>query len=303
MVLAALGTLPDASAQVEVHIAFKRQLYLIYEPIICTVTIVNRTGRELTLQDTPENRWFSFQIETPDGRPIPPVDPNYANSAVQVGSGQTLRRSVNLTPLFPLREFGTYRVRSTIYAADLERFFSSPTLNIEITEGRTLWQQVVGVPPSDTMEGKSRKITMLAHRLPQTSMLYIRIQDDDRGVVYCTHQLGRFIAFGNPDVELDANNQVHVLQNVAPKSFVYSHVGLNGEVIKRQSYQDVTGRPILVKTGDGTVTVQGGTPFDPNAPSPTESLPALHDRPVPLPTPEQKLPSGEDPRPSNLLSR
>lgn len=289
-------------AQVEVQIEFRRNLYLIYEPIICTVSITNHLGRELSLADTSAQRWFSFQIERAGGNPLPPVNAAYANQPVQIGSGQTLRRAINLTPLYPLSEFGTYRVRATVYVPELKRFFSSPSLNIDITEGRLLWQQSVGIPEGAGISGTSRKISVLAHRLPRTSMLYIRIEDREAGIIYCTHQLGRFMAFGEEDIELDALNRVHVLQNVAPKAFFYSLIGLNGEVIERAAYQDQGTRPRLVKQPDGGVKVVGGTVYDPNAPQPAEALPGLSDRPVPLPTPAKK-PTPEDKRPENLLSR
>lgn len=291
----------QASAQVDVNISFRRSLYLKYEPLICTVSITNRSGRELTLSDTEKEKWFGFQITTLDRRPLPPINPDYSNETVQIGSGQTLKRQVNLAPLYPLSEFGTYRVQATVYLADLKRFFSSPNLNVEITEGRMLWQETVGVPEG-VSGGATRQITLLAHRLPASTMLYIRIQDTDAGVVYCTHQLGRFIGFNNSDVQLDKVNHIHVIQNIAPKAFLYSEIGLNGEVLQRQAYQEQKERPFLARTGDGVVSVVGGLAYDANAPAPEKQLPKISDRPVPLPTPTGKA-TPEDKRPENLLSQ
>ncbi len=296
-----LMAVSHASAQVDVNISFRRSLYLKYEPIICTVSITNRSGRELTLSDTEKEKWFGFQITTIDGRPLPPVNGDYRNEPVQIGSGQTLKRQVNLAPLYPLSEFGTYRVQAVVYLPDLKRFFSSPNLNVEITEGRLLWQETVGVP-AGVPGGPTRTIALLAHRLPASTMLYIRIQDKDAGLVYCTHQLGRFIGFNNRDVQLDKLNHVHVIQNIAPKAFLYSEIGLNGEVLKRQAYQEQKDRPFLARNGDGEVTVVGGLEYDPNAPSQEKQLPKISDRPVPLPTPSKKPPA-EDKRPENLLSQ
>lgn len=296
LVLFLLGA-AASHAQVDVQIEFRRTLYLVYEPIICTVTIINRSGKELTLEDTPTKRWFGFEI-TRNGNPVPPINPSYTNQPVQIGNGQALKRSINLTPLYPLNEFGAYRISAAIFVAELNRFFSSQPLGIEITEGRLLWQETVGVPDGPG----SRTISVLAHRLPQTSMLYVRIEDKDSGIIYCTHQLGRFVAFGRADIELDALNRVHILQNVAPKAFVYSIIGLNGEVLERQAYQDQGTRPVLSKQPDGSLKVAGGTPYDPKAPQPKEKMPSLSDRPVPLPTPEEEGKS-EEIQTENLLSR
>ncbi len=290
-----------AHAQVKVDISFKRTLYMIYEPIICTVQIENLSGRMLDLSDTATDKWFGFQIETADGRPVPATNAEYRNEPVQVPAGQKLIRNINITPLYPLGEFGTYRVQASVFSSQLKKYFSSPKLNIEVTEGRLLWQQTVGVPPG-AGTGESRTISILAHRLPRTSMLYLRMEDKDGGVVYCTTQLGRFVAFSNTDVQLDGTNHLHIIQNTAPRAFLYSHFDLNGKVVHQQAYQLEKTRPYLARSPDNAIIVVGGTPYDPNAVPEERKLPKMSDRPVPLPTPEGKA-TPEDKRPENLLSR
>jgi len=300
-VLLFLTLVASSRAQVQVDVAFKRSLYMLYEPLICAVTITNLSGGTLSLADTPREKWFGFQIETVDGRPLPPIDPNYRNQPVEIEPGQRLKRLINLTPLYPLSEFGTYRVRAAIYSAQIGRYFVSPQLNVEITEGRQLWQQTVGVPGS-AGEGRTRTFSVLAHRLSRTTMLYLRVEDKAAGIIYCTTQLGRYITFGSPDIEIDEGNQIHILQNTAPKAFLYSHFDVNGKVIKQQAYQVYDSRPYLVRKPDASVIVVGGAPYDPKATPPEQQLPKLSDRPVPLPTPQIKA-SPEDKRPENLLSR
>ena len=291
----------SANAQVQVDVALKRSLYMVYEPLICNVTITNLSGGTLTLEDTPREKWFGFQIETVDGRPLPPINPSYHNQPVEIEPGQRLARSINITPLYPLSEFGTYRVRAAVYVSQLGRYFVSPQLNVEITEGRRLWQLTVGVPEG-VGEGRTRTFTVLAHRLPRTTMLYLRVEDKEAGIIYCTSQLGRFITFASPDIEVDGANQIHILQNTAPKAFLYSHFDVNGKVIKQEAYQSYDSKPYLVRKPDASVAVVGGVPYDPKATPPEQQLPKLSDRPVPLPTPQIKA-KPEEKRPENLLSR
>jgi len=253
----------SAHAQIQVDIALKRNLYIIYEPILATVTITNLTGGELSLADSGQNKWFGLQLETMDGRPIPPVGGDYTNAPLELGPQQKISRTVNLTPLFPISEFGGYRARATVFTQQGNRF---------------------------------------SHRLPQSTQLYLRIEDTQAGKIYCTHQLGRFLTFGDPNVMLDRQNQVHVLQNSAPKTFIYSKIGLNGEVLERKSFNEFSTRPALRRGSDGSVLVVGGQAYDPTAPPPEQSLPSLHDRPVDLPGAKQK-PGQDDKRPENLLSR
>ncbi|MBE2181277.1 MAG: hypothetical protein IAE97_12490 [Chthoniobacterales bacterium] len=278
------ATAERCSAQVRVDISFKRKLYVLYEPLIATVTINNLSGRPLLLEDAEHHRWFGFTIEAADGRLIPPINPDYSLAPAAVGPGEKLSRAVNLTPLFPLDEFGLYRVKATVYAPSFDRYFSSPPLAVEITEGRPIWQEVVGVP-GDSGRPELRTITLLSHKLSRSTRLYVRIEDKERGKIYATHQLGPFLTFGTPEVMLDARNEIHILQNSAPKQFLYTHLGLQGEVLGQQAYREAGSRPTLSKQSGGVITVVGGQAFVPGEEEAAAEAQAdkLGDRPVPLP--------------------
>lgn len=275
------------SAQVVVDLSLKRNLYIAYEPLLATIRITNLSGNRHLLADVEGKKWFGFQIETMDGRPIPPTDPNYEIDPIQLGSGESISRTINLTQLYPMSDFGSYRIRATVYSAELSNYFSSPPLTVEITEGRLMWQQTVGVPGMEGVIGSSRTVSLLSHRLTERTDLYLRIEDKSSGIVYCTHRLGDFIAYGKPEIMLDPSNTIHVLQNNIPREFIYSKIGLNGKILERISYNALKDRrPQLVKLQDGTITVSGGIVFDPHA-TPTPGLiNKLSERPVALPTPE-----------------
>ncbi len=279
-----LGALAgEACAQVRVDISFKRKLYVLYEPIIATVTINNLSGQPLLLDNAGQSRWFGFNIETSDGRLVPPINPDYELAPAAVGPGEKLSRAVNLTPLFPLRDYGLYRVKATVYVPAFGRYFSSPPLGVEITEGRQIWQEVVGVPGADGRP-ELRTISLLSHKFSRSTRLYVRIEDRERGKVFATHQLGPFLTFGRPQVLLDARNEIHILQNSSPKQFIYTHLGLQGEVLAQSSYREVGSRPLLAKQAGGSVAVVGGKVYTPGEDEQAEAAAdKLGDRPVPLP--------------------
>lgn len=299
--LALFGFIHSGSAQLQVDIKLKRTLYISYEPILINVSLTNLTGSPLSLSDADGNHWFGFQIETLDGRPIAPRSLNYTNEPLVLEPGQKLNRTVNLTPLFPIGEFGGYRIRAAIYAATLKRFFNSPPLNIEITDGKPVFQKTVGVPEGMPGAGETRNITVLTHRLPNSTQLYVRIENAKGGTVFCTHRLGRLVSYGTPEILLDKGNQIHVLQNVAPKAFLYSHIGLNGEVLDRKTYSQIVKRPILREGPDGTIQVIGAQEIDPAAEAAKPPVPSLSDRPVPLPDTSTDTPADEQ-RPKHILA-
>jgi len=290
-------------SQILVDLSIKRVLYLAYEPLLATVRISNLSGNPLLLADVEGKKWFGFQVDTLDGRPIPPSNPDYEIEPIKVGPGESITRTINLVQLYPLADFGSYRIRASVYSAELSNYFSSPALTIEITEGRLLWQQTVGVPARDGIRGGSRTISLLSHRLTERTDLYLRIEDKEAGIVYCTHRLGDYISYGKPDIMLDASNTIHVLQNNIPHEFIYTKVGLDGKILDQLSYTAPKSRPQLKRFEDGTISVVGGALFDPKATPTPGIIPNLSDRPVPLPTPEQPNPTPKkgDKKKSNPL--
>jgi len=288
-------------AQLQVDIKLKRTLYISYEPILITVSLTNLTGNPLPLRDADGNHWFGFQVETLDGRPIAPRSSNYDNEPLVLDAGQKLTRTVNLTPLFPIGEFGGYRIRAAIYAETLKRSFDSPSLNIEITDGRPVFEKTLGIPEGMQGAGETRNVTVLTHRLPNSTQLYIRIENAKGGTVFCTHRLGRLVSYGTPEILVDDKNQIHILQNVAPKVFLYSHIGLNGEVVARKTYNQIVKRPILHAGEDGKMQVIGAREIDPSAKAAAPPVPSLSDRPVPLPDSATDSPPDEK-RPEPILA-
>jgi len=268
-------------AQVLVDLSLKRTLYIAYEPLLATVRITNLSGNRLLLADVEGKKWFGFGLMTTDDTPIPPLNPDYQIPPIQIEPGESITRTINLTQLYPLGDLGGYRIRATVYATELGGYFSSPQLTFQISEGKQIWQQTVGVPGAPDGTEAIRTISLLTFRLPEKNDLYLRIEDKKAGIVYCTHRLGDFISYGKPDVMLDPLNNVYVLQNTAPREFVYSKVGLDGKILDRLSYQAPGKiRPQLMRTSDGNIIVQGGIAFNPKAPPPAIPVPKLSDRPV-----------------------
>ncbi len=273
----------ELHAQIEVDLNMKRRLYVLYEPIIANVTVVNQTGKDITLVDAGSNNWFSFQITTDAGQVVPPVGGVYHLEPLTIRAGETVKRTVNLTELYSIRNFGLHRIRASIYYDAMGRYFSSGYANIELTEGRTFWEKTVGVPEGLEGAGGLRKVTLLTFRQPLHNVLYARITDPDEGIVFCMYELGRVLQSDTPQAMLDADNNLHILQLVGPKTYLYSSIGINGEWRGNKNYTTTRYRPRLKQTTAGAVGVAGGQMEIP--PDPAEPAgPQLSDRPPGMPT-------------------
>jgi len=268
-----------AQAQIQVELKFKRLQYIAHEPILATLTIANLSGRDIDLHDENGQHWFGFEINAGDDRLLAPFKQETAEPALHVEAGKTVTRRINLTPLFPVHDFGSYHVRANVYFPDLNKFFYSATKVFQVTDARPIWQKTVGIPDGMPGAGEVRTYSLLSNRFPDHTALYVRVENKSSGAVYTTYSLGRVIANDEPQAELDSANQLHVLHCVAPRSWAYSHIGWNGELLKHSNFLETKSRPRLKHAANGAIAVSGGMLNVPVAESKRAPAPKLSGRP------------------------
>jgi len=271
--------LATAYAQIQVDLSFKRLQYIAHEPILATIKIANNSGRDIDLRDDNGQRWFGFEINAGEGRLLAPLKTETAEPALHVEAGKTVIRKINLTALYPVHDFGAYHVRANVYFTDLNKFFYSASKVVEVTDARPIWQKTVGVPHGMPGAGEARTYSLLSNRFVDHTALYVRVENRDTGAVFTTYSLGRVIASGDPQAEVDRANQLHVLHCAAPRSWAYSHVGLNGQLLAHSTFLETKTRPRLRHTPDGSIAVNGGKLDVPIAASKRSPAPKLSDRP------------------------
>jgi hypothetical protein len=275
-----------AHAQIQVDLSFKRLQYIAHEPIQATIKIANNSGRDIDLRDDNGQRWFGFEINAGEGRLLAPLKVNASEPALHVEAGKTVVRKFNLAALYPVHDFGAYHVRANVYFSDLNKFFYSGTKVVQVTDARPIWQKTVGVPEEMSGAGETRTYSLLSNRFVDHTSLYVRVENRDTGAVFTTYSLGRIIASGDPQAEIDRANQLHVLHCAAPRSWAYSHVGLNGELLAHSTFLETKTRPHLRHTPDGSIAVNGGKLDVPIAASKQSPAPKLSDRPPANPVEE-----------------
>jgi len=247
----------NAFGQIQVELKLPRLQYIAYEPVVANLTITNLAGRDVDLRDSNGQAWFGFEVNGNENQSIAPLSKT-STEPLNVAAGKRVTRKINLTPLFGVHDFGTYRVRAHIYFADLNKFFYSQTKVFEITDARPIWQKTVGVPQSEDTSGNARTYSIMTNRFPDHTSLYVRVEDKDSGIVYATYSLGQVVGFDQPQAEFDRANQLHVLYCAAPRTWAYARVGLNGKLVSRASFAETKTRPRLVHSDDGVVKVAGG---------------------------------------------
>jgi hypothetical protein len=272
-----------AQAQIQVELKFKRLQYVAHEPVMATVRITNLAGRDVDLRDEKGQHWFGFEVNAGEGRLLAPLRQTSAEPALHVEAGKTVTRKINLTPLFPAHDLGAYHVRANVYFADLNQFFYSQTKVFQVADARPIWQKTVGIPDGMPGAGEMRTYSLLSNRFPDHTSLYVRVENKSRGLVHKTYSLGRVIAYDEPQAEIDRANQLHVLHCAAPRTWAYSHIGLNGELLTHSTFMETKTRPRLRHLADGSVAVHGRRLDLPAAQSGRTPVPKISARPPALP--------------------
>ncbi len=285
LVLALLALVAPARAQIAVEISIKQRLFILHEPILATVSVTNQTGRDIILADSRQGQWFGFQISSEGDHFVAPRDPDYHVPPLPLRAGETLKRTVNLSELYDFGDFGIYRIRANIYFAAMDKYFSSKPTHVEITEGRVMWRRNAGVPGNAKNAGQTHIFTILAHQHGEQNLLYVRVEDQDRGTVFCTSPLGRIIDGAPPEIQFDSGNNLYVLHLISQRSFVLTKIGVNGEYLGQSHYSAPKTRPSLRKLADGTLQIIGGHREEPVSTNPADlpPPPKLSDRPPGLP--------------------
>ena len=270
-----------AHAQIEVGLDMKRNLFMRGEPIEATVTVRNLAGKDLMLTDEGESRWFGFQIMKGADTPIGAFG-GYRNAPQMMLSGGSMKRTVDLLKLYPVNEYGSYTVRAAIYFQETGKYFTSAPLKLEISEGRKLWTQTVGVPASKDGAGDYRVFSLLTFPHPKELLLYVRIEDEKSGNLFGTYPLGRLLTGTMPGQEFDRDNTLHIFHMFGPSQYYLSKIGVNGEWMGQTVWQSGKGRPYIRKHADGKMVIVGATRTS-EKPPPGPEVPRLSDRPVTLP--------------------
>ena len=278
-----LGMLTGAHAQLDVTFEMKRHIFMRGEPVEATVIIRNLAGKDVMLRDTADAQWFGFEIMKGADTPVGALHADYRNEPQMILSGGSIRRSVDLMRLYSLNDYGTYTVRAAIFFPETGKYLNSGPLRVDISEGRKLWTQTVGVPASKEGAGEYRVMTLLSFQQAREMTLYARVEDERTGVIFCTYPLGRLVSATTPVHEFDPDNTLHVFHLVGPKQYFLSKIGVNGEWLGQTTWNSGTGRAIVRRKEDGRLVVVGATRASDKPQQPGPEVPRLSDRPVAIP--------------------
>lgn len=258
LALMALGS--GAFAQILVEVTLDQEQFLPGEALTAAVRITNRSGQKLQLGG--EADWLSFSVESREGLIVSkngeaPVLGEFTLDTAQVGT-----KRVDLAPYFALTRPGRYRIIATLRVKAWGAQMASPPKDVDIISGSKFWTQDFGVPGSagPNQPPETRRYSLLqVTSLHSEIRVYVRVSDSAEARLMRVFPLGSMVSFGRPETQVDSRSQLHVLQQNDARAALYSVVGPEGELVKRQFYDFGETRPRLQADREGNITVVGGT--------------------------------------------
>jgi hypothetical protein len=251
----------NATAQLEVEVTMDQTELLSNEAIPASVRITNRSGQRLHLGTEPN--WLTFNVESADGLIVVKNGEAPVLGEFDLGSSQVATKHVvDLAPYFGLARPGRYRVTATVRIKDWGEAIASPSKEFYVIIGAKIWSQDFGVPvpagATNRLPEVRRYTLEKANHLHSQLQLYVQVSDPDEVRVFRVISLGKTVAFGDPDEQLDHASNLHVLFQSGGSIFTYAEVNPDGEIVKQEIYDYINKRPRLNIGDDGTVTVLGG---------------------------------------------
>lgn len=272
-----------ARAQYVTNLTLVKDHFLTGEPVVATVTIVNRSGADVIVGGKGSRDWLQFEITEASGRRLAPIAIGGGQETLTLKAGGTTKHTVELSGGYSTADLGTFHMVANVLHPLTGQFYVSNRVRLNITDSKpNLFDQPYGVPEGFPNAGRARRYQVILYRELDNLQLYCRITDERSGAYVSTFLLGPVTMVAQPQVSISAKNNLEVFFLAKPEVFCHAIVTPDGKLHKRTYYKDIQGnRPSLIMTAAGGQIV-GGQLFDPAAPPPPKKIRKASERPAGL---------------------
>ena len=251
-----LGPVPGLKAQVSLEVVLDQEQYLRDESLPVKVRITNVSGQTLHLGK--EADWLSFSVESRDGFVVRKLAEPQVAGEFDLESSLTATKRVDVMPCFGLSRPGRYTVTASVKIPQWNQELVTRPKVFDVVSGTKLREFEFGVPATNAVP-EVRKYTLVQANSLKRLQLYVRVTDPPEARVFRVVPVGPLVSFSNPESQLDRSSHLHLLFQTGPRSFSYSVVNPDGELIVRQTHDYAGGsRPVLRGGVEGRVFVAGG---------------------------------------------
>jgi len=301
LVFSVLGSL-RVWGQVSAGLHLTQDQFLPGESIPTSLRITNFSGRTLSFGQ--DSLWVQFGLEKHDGPSIASVSTVPVAGRFDLENSMIATKRVDLAPHYPVLDPGFYTLRATVRSPDWRSEIEAAPVEFAIISATVLWEQRFGVPVAEGSQNPPEvRVYALQQALHLQQMkLYVRVTDVVGKRVFAVYPIGPLLTFSNPERQIDRKSDLHVLYQYGARSFYYTVVRPDGELVLKQTYDYVgASRPVLAMNREGDIMVRGGVrrpALDDVPPTPPEMVAPVDDAVPgpPVPPAQGTVPEGGDGR-------
>ena len=235
--------------------------------------------------------WLTFSVNAVDSFVVTKLGEVPVLGEFDLGTSQMATKRVDVAPYFNLSRQGSYRITATLHVKDWNVEIPSLPEEFDIIDGAKLWSQSFGVPAPAGETNSSpqiRKYTLeQANYLRSQLRMYVQVSDDPERHIFKVRAIGPMVSFSQPEAELDRLNNLHVIYQSGARTFIYTLINPDGDIVRQEYYDYVNARPRFQTDDLGNITVIGGVrrvkPID----VPSVEAPVAEPPPAPVHPPAQ----------------
>ena len=241
-ILIFLSGIKSLALPIQIQLDMKKSEYLLYEAIPIVVKITNRSGK--TQKFT--GNWLDISIFDNHGEILIPSKKAHFKP-LEIKAGKASSRSFYLSEFYSISE-GRHSVQASLHLGQNSK--NSNEVRFNVYDGKELWAEEVGLKT-----GESFRYELLQFHSLQGPLLYLRIHQLGKSLV-ATYLLGNFpVKF--PQVQLDKENNLHILYLVQAEIYAHLTFSPSGKIIQRTLYERNATKQARFILSSGKISVQG----------------------------------------------
>ena len=244
---------------VRIDLVLDQEQFLASENVHIAVRITNRSGQDLQLGK--EVDWLTFTIDGKEHYVVSQLGDVPVQGEFSLASSKTGTKRVNLTPYFDFRPTGRYQVTALVKVPQWGKEIASAPISFDIIKGTKLMEFDFGIPVkkgNTNAQPEMRKYILQQAIYLSQMRLYLRLTDAVESAVFRVFPIAPMVSFSRPEAQVDGLSNLHVLHQTGAKSFNYSVINPDGEMVTRETYDYSTSRPVLRPGANGKISVVGG---------------------------------------------
>ena len=223
-----------ANAQLGMKLESEQNCYLRYERVKLRLTVRNYSGNTLVFggENAAERGKLTFVVRRQSGQMVKCLDAS-ANPMEDIILAPGLNRQliIDINTLFDMQRPDVYKIEAHIDHHRLPHLCASEPIIVEVKEGNTIKEKVIGLPmKKETDQIRNVKVKLIQFADSVGSMWCLRVEDDE--LVYGVFRLGPFMGGAVPQMDVDGSSAIHILIQVGPHLYSYSVYSMIGEIVK-----------------------------------------------------------------------